>query len=136
MEEAAVKSLGARKKRHRGRKLAAKATQRAKGSDLRRKLADACRKVSHHAAVGPRKRNVFKKIQTQGNCGPQEELATVCRRMTHSTKVARCGGHYRKRYNQDNVVQETQKGRTFRKRCWKGPECNNGIRGRGIRQQL
>jgi hypothetical protein len=27
------------------------------------------------------------------------------------------------------------KGGTFRKRLWKGPECNTGIRNRGLRQQ-
>jgi hypothetical protein len=51
--------------------------------------------------------------------------------MTYSTKVA-----WRRGYDQDDVVQETRKGRTFGKRCWKGPECNNGIRDRGPRQQL
>jgi hypothetical protein len=28
------------------------------------------------------------------------------------------------------VVQEIRKGWTFRKRHWKGPECNNGIKDR------
>jgi hypothetical protein len=56
--------------------------------------------------------------------------------MTHSTKVAQCRGYDRKRYDQDYVVQETWKGRTFGKRRWKGPECNNGIRDRDLRQQL
>jgi hypothetical protein len=40
--------------------------------------------------------------------------------------------HGRKRYDQHNVVQESQKGQIFRK----GLECNNGIRVRGLRQQL
>jgi hypothetical protein len=78
------------------------------------------------------KRNVFRIIRTQGNCGPRKELAAAGRRMVHSTKMARRRGHDRKRKDQDNVVHETQNGRTFGKRRWKGPECNNGI----LKQQL
>jgi hypothetical protein len=51
--------------------------------------------------------------------------------MTHSTEVAQRRGYDHKTYNQD-VVRETQKGRTFGKRRWKGLECNNGIRDRGL----
>jgi hypothetical protein len=61
---------------------------------------------------------------------------TASRRMTQNTEVARNRGHDCKRRDQDSVVQETQKGLTFGKRCWKGPECNNGIRDQGLRQQL
>jgi hypothetical protein len=39
-------------------------------------------------------------------------------------------------YNVDNVVQETRKGRTFGRRRQPKPECNNGIRDQGLRQQL
>jgi hypothetical protein len=42
----------------------------------------------------------------------------------------------RKRYDQDNVVRETWIGRKFGKRRWKGPECNNGIMNRGLKEQL
>jgi hypothetical protein len=69
--------------------------------------------MSRRAAVARRKANVFIKIQTQGNCGPWKELAAADRKMTQGTKVAWRRGHDRKRYNQDDVVQETQKGRTF-----------------------
>jgi hypothetical protein len=58
------------------------------------------------------------------------------RRMIHTIKVARRRGHERKRYDQDSVAKETQKGRTFGKRRWKGQECKNGIRDRGLKQQL
>jgi hypothetical protein len=90
---------------------------RPKGTDPRRlwipeKLAAACRKVSRRAAVARRKRNVFRKIRTQRNCALWKELAAAGRRMTHSTKVARRMGHNRKRYDQNNVVQETWKGQT------------------------
>jgi hypothetical protein len=67
------------------------------------------------------------KIQTRGDCGLWKELAVACR-MTQSTKVAQRREYCRKRYDQDIVVQETRKGLTYRKRCWKDPECNNGIR--------
>jgi hypothetical protein len=39
-------------------------------------------------------------------------------------------------YNQDNVVQETRKGRTFGKRCRPKPECRNGIRCRDVKEPL
>jgi hypothetical protein len=55
----------------------------------RRKLAAACRKVSHRVTVARSKRNVFRKIRTLGNCGPQMELDISGMRMTHLTKVAR-----------------------------------------------
>jgi hypothetical protein len=140
-EEAAVKSSGTMKKWHRGRYQATgrrggpkELTRGERGSQ--RKLAVACKKVSHRTAVVRRKRNVFKKIRTQGNCGPRKVLAAAGRRMTHNTKVTCRRGYDRMRYDQDSVVQETRKGRSLGKRRWKGPECNNGIRDRGLRQQI
>jgi hypothetical protein len=64
-EEAAVKYSGTMKKRQK------KLTRGDFGSW--RKLAAACRKVFHRAAVARRKRNVFRKIQTQGNGGLRKE---------------------------------------------------------------
>jgi hypothetical protein len=69
---------------------------------------------------------------SSGKFGPRE----IVNPRTHSTKVAWCRGHDRKRYYRNDVVQETQKGRTFGKRRLKGPECNSGIRDQGLRQQL
>jgi hypothetical protein len=113
-EDAAVKSLGTIKKRHTGRHLAAgqcgqpkELTQGICGSW--RTLAATCRKVSHCAAVARSKRNVFRKIWTQRKCGPWKELATASRRLIQSPKVAWHRGHDDKRYDQDNVVQETQR---------------------------
>jgi hypothetical protein len=128
-------------KRHRDRHLAAGRREEPKELTWvvcrsRRKLAAACRKVSHRTAVARHKGYVFRKIRTQGNCGMWKELAVARREMTHCTKVAQRRGHDRKRYYQDNIVQETWKGQEFRKRRWKGPECNSGIRDRGIGQQL
>jgi hypothetical protein len=69
MEDAVVKPVRGWKKQHRGQHLAA--GQRGEPKELtrgdcgsRRKLAAACRKVSCHAAVAWRKRNVFKNIRT------------------------------------------------------------------------
>jgi hypothetical protein len=76
------------------------------------------------------KRNDFREMRTQGNYEPRIRLVPAGRRMTLSTKVARRRGHDHKRRDQDNVVQ------TFGKRRGKGPECNNGIRDRGLRQEL
>jgi hypothetical protein len=138
-EKAAVKSSRAMKKRHRGRHLAAgrpgepkELTREYCGS--RRKLAAACRKLFRRAAVARNKRNIFRKIRTQGNCRSRVKFSAAGRRMTHSTKVARRRAHDRKRYDQTSVVQETRKERTFGKRRWKGPECNNGIRDGGLKR--
>jgi hypothetical protein len=65
----------------------------------------------------------------------QRKLAAACRKMTCRAVVAWCRGHGCKVYDQISVVQGTRKGWTFGKR-WKGPECNSGIRDRGLRQQL
>jgi hypothetical protein len=74
-EEAVVKSAGTMKKRHMDWHLPS--GQRGEPKELtrgicesRRKLAAACRMMSCRAAVARRKRNVFRKIRTQGNFGP------------------------------------------------------------------
>jgi hypothetical protein len=55
-------------------------------------LGAASRKVSHHAAAAAaaaqHKENVFRKIQTQGNCGPWKQLVTADRKITCCAKVA------------------------------------------------
>jgi hypothetical protein len=63
-------------------------------------------------------------------------LAAAGRTINHIKRVARGRGQDRKRYDQDNVVQETRKGRTFGETHWKGQQCNNGIRGQGLKEQL
>jgi hypothetical protein len=47
----------------------------------RRRLAAACRKVSRHATVTWRQRNLIRQIWTEVNCGPQSTLAAAGRRM-------------------------------------------------------
>jgi hypothetical protein len=38
--------------------------------------------------------------------------------------------------NKDDVTPRSRKGGTFGKRLWKGPECNTGIRDRGLKERL
>jgi hypothetical protein len=56
--------------------------------------------------------------------------------MTHCVEVARRRGHNRKRFDQDSVAPRIPKGQTSRIRHWKGLDCSNDIRDRGLRQQL
>jgi hypothetical protein len=129
MEEAAVKSSGTMKKRHRGRQLVAgqlrepkELTPRECGS--RKKLAAACRKVSLHAAVAWHKRKVFRKIWTQGSCGSLKQLTAVKMMMTHRGKVAWLKGNViRKNRTRDNVVRGTLKGWKLRQR-----ECGHATK--------
>jgi hypothetical protein len=94
-EEAAVKSLRVMKKRHRGWPLSAgrrmKQKKRTRGDcGYQGKWAATCRKVSRHAAVAWRKRNLSRKIQTQVNCGPRQELGAAEIMMIRHTGVAWC----------------------------------------------
>jgi hypothetical protein len=59
----------------------------------------------------------------QGDGGSQKKLAAVCRWMTHHA-----GTTWRKRHG--------HKEPTVDKRQWKGPECKNGIRNPGLKQQI
>jgi hypothetical protein len=86
-EDAVVKPVKGRKKRHRGKKQAAERYEEPKelargicGS--RRKLVAACRKVSRRAAVARRRRNAFKNET-------QKKLAVARRGTSHRAEVAR-----------------------------------------------
>jgi hypothetical protein len=70
--------------------------------------------------VAWRKRNVFRKSWTRGNCGLRKEVTAV------GKKVTRCAGH--------RHMWRSPKGGTYMKRLWRGPECSNGIRDRGRRR--
>jgi hypothetical protein len=156
MEEAAVKSSGTMKRRHRGQHLAAgrhgepkELTQGECGSW--RKLAATCRKVSRHAAVEQRKGNVFRKIQTQGNCGPRKELAATGRKTTRCAKVTQCMGHglqgrshegpsreqrQWKNQTRNKFARGTRKGHTLGRRQLMCQEGTNGTRSRDFEEQL
>lgn len=134
-EHAAVVTGKAPKKQYRVWHLAAgrrgKPKEMTRGNcGSQRKLAAACRKMTCCAGVAQHKGNV-RKIQTQGKCGSWKELAATGRMMTWQPGVAQ-----RKGQGQDNVVQETQKGRTFRKRRWEKPEGRLGIRDQDFEEKL
>jgi hypothetical protein len=78
-EDAAVMPVGELRKRHRFCNLASECRQKMRertrgNSGSRRKLAAACRKVSRHAKVAWRKRNLIRKIRTLEKCGRQKEF--------------------------------------------------------------
>jgi hypothetical protein len=140
-KDAVVKPVEGWKKRHRGRKPAAGRRGWPKEMTLgdcgaRRKLAAAWRKVSSCATVAWRKRNLFKKIVTQGNCGSQKEFAAAGIRTTHCAKVARGKEHGLQRQGNDDIAPRTQKGLTEETKRLNSPECKNGVRYQGLRQQL
>jgi hypothetical protein len=117
----------------------------------RRWLAAACRKVSRRAAVTRRKKNIFRKIRTQVNCGPRKELAATGRKMTHCAEVAQpkgCGlqgrSHEgpsveqgrRKNQTRNTFARGTRKGRTRAKRQLMRQEGTNLTRNRDFEAQL
>jgi hypothetical protein len=93
------------------------------------KLATSCRKVARRATVAWRKRIIFRKSSTHGNCGPLKEVTAT------GMKITRCAGHRRRRQNEDNIELETPK-RTDKNRRWKYSERNNDIRDKGLKQRL
>jgi hypothetical protein len=114
-EEAAVKTVGALKKRHLDRHLAIghrgqpkKQTQGNGGSW--KKLAIICRKMTHQAGVTWHK--------GRGHKGPTVEQRR------------------RKNWTTENFTRGTPKARTFGKKRRVPPECNNDIRDRGTIRQL
>jgi hypothetical protein len=135
VEDAVVKPVNGRKRRHRGKRQSAgrreepkKLTRGDCGS--RMKLATARRKVPRRATVAWRKRIIFRKTSTQRNCGPRKEVTAA------GIKFTRCAGYRDISRNKDNVTPRSPKGVTFGKRLWKGPECNTGIRDRSLKQRL
>jgi hypothetical protein len=132
VEDAVVKPVKGRKKRHSGKKQAAERCEEPKelirgicGS--RMKLAAACRKMFHHATVAWHKRNIFRKIMTHGNGGQRKVTAT-------GMKITRCAGHRRMGQNEDSIEQETPKRMEENRRKYSA--CSNGIRDKGLKQRL
>jgi hypothetical protein len=78
-----------------------------------------------HLAVG-RRQQLKKWTQDEG--GSQKKLAAAHRRMTRCAVIAPCKGHGHWGSGKDSVVQGTQKGQTFMKKCLAKVECNNGMR--------
>jgi hypothetical protein len=70
------------------------------------------------------------------NCGPRSTLTAAGIIMTRHAGVAwRRGKFVRKDRTRKQPEQETQK-RRKEVGLWKGPDCNSGIRDRGLRQQV
>jgi hypothetical protein len=76
------------------------------------------------------------KERTQDNGGSRKNLALAYRGTIRRTGVARRKGHGRQEQDQNDEVQLTLKGRTLRMRRREQQKCNNGIRDRGLKQQL
>jgi hypothetical protein len=140
--EAAVIPVKGWKKQRRARKPAA--GRRGEPNELTRSdcgsgkhLAAACRKVSRCATVAWRKRNVVRRIVIQENYGPRSTLTAAGIMTTRCAKVARGREHGLQRQGKDDIAPITHKQRKEEgKGLWKGPECNSGIRDRGLREQL
>jgi hypothetical protein len=77
------------------------------------------KKMPRHETVARRMRDIFRPNATR--------RAKVARRKENSVGKDRTS---------DKVMLRSPKGGTFRKRLWKGPECNTGIRDRGLKQRL
>jgi hypothetical protein len=120
-EDAVVKPIKERKKRHRGRKLAAR--RRGERKELTRgycvsgrKLVAAYKRVSRRARVAWRKRNLLRKIGTQENCGPRKEFAAAGIKTIHCAGVAWLRrGDFRKDCTRAKVERATQRVGPFRK---------------------
>jgi hypothetical protein len=56
--------------------------------ESKRRLTVACRKVTRRATVAWHKRNLIRKIMTQGNCGPRSTLTAARIMMTRRARVA------------------------------------------------
>jgi hypothetical protein len=138
--EAVVMPVKRQKKRRKGRK--STAGRRGEPKELtrgncgsRRKLAVACRKVSRHAKVAWRKRNLIRQLWTEVNCGPRKELAVAGMRTTRRATVAWSRENFvRKDWTRNQAGQGTPKPRKDGKRLWKGQEFNDSLR-EGLRQQ-
>jgi hypothetical protein len=141
-EDVAVMSVKGLKKRRRERK--STAGRRGEPKKLnrgncgsRKQLAAACRKVSRHAAVVWRKRNLIRQIWTEVNCGPRSTLATDGKMTSCRAKVAWLKRDIaRRECTGDNVASRNQRGRTCKMRPWIGSKCNNSIGDRGLNQNL
>jgi hypothetical protein len=141
-EDAAVMPVGEPRKRRRDRNLAAGRRQKPKkriqaSCESRRRLNIASKKMTRRVTVAWRKRNIFRRIVTQGNCGLRKRLVVTIKRTTRCAKMARGGKHGLQGQGKGDIAPLTQKQRKEEegKGLWKGPECNSGIRDRRLREQ-
>jgi hypothetical protein len=101
-----------------------------------RRLIVTGKKITRRATVAWRKKNVFRRIGTQVNCGPHKELAAARIRTTRCAKVARGREHGLQRQGKDDIAPRPRKGRKEENKRLKGTECKNDIRYRELRQQF
>jgi hypothetical protein len=93
--------------------------------------------MTRHATVAWHKRNFFRRIETQGNCGPRSKLTAAEIKVTHHARVAwPREKFFRKDCTRNQTEQETLKRRNDEKRRFTGPKCKNGMRNGGLKQQL
>jgi hypothetical protein len=98
--------VGRLRKRRRNRNLAALRSQKAKG-------------------------------RSQSRCNSTKRVTVAGKKASSSAKVAWLMRDIaRRECNGDNVASRNQRGRTCKKRPWKGSQCNNGIGGRRLNQKL
>jgi hypothetical protein len=140
-EEAAVMPVGELRKRGRDRNLAAGRRQKPKrrihaSCESKRRLAVAGKKMTRRAKVAWRKRNVFRRIGTEGNCGLRKRLTVAGRKTTSRARGAWHSENVKKDCARDQAKRGTPKRRKDGEGLWIFPECNNGLRNRGLSQQL
>jgi hypothetical protein len=85
---------------------------------------------------GMAEKETLSETGTHENCRRRKDLTVAGMRKTRTAKVAGCGAHDRKRYNQVNRRQETQEQQKDGKRPQRHLECNNSLRELGPRQHL
>jgi hypothetical protein len=112
-EDATVMPVGGLRKRRRDRNLAAgrrqKPKERIQATCESRRLAVTNKKSTRRATVAWRKRNVFRRTVTQGNCGPQSTLTAAGIMMTRHAGVARSKKNFvRKDCTSDKDERVTQ----------------------------
>jgi hypothetical protein len=73
---------------------------------------------------------------TWGNYGFWKKLVAARGRMTRHAGVAQHKGHRLQGQSKDDVLPRTSKRRTLGRRYQQKLECKNGIRNRGLRQEL
>jgi hypothetical protein len=123
-EKAALMPVGGLRKRRRGRNLAAGRRQKPKGRiqascESRSRLTVASKKMTRRATVAWRKRNVFRKIGTQGICGTRKRLTAAGINMTCHARVAwRRENFVRKDCTRAKDERVTQRAGPLRKNLW------------------
>jgi hypothetical protein len=134
--------VGGLRKRRRDRNLAAGLRQKPKwriqaSCESRSRLTVAGKKITRRGTVAWRKRNIFRRTGIEGNCGLRSKLTAAGIKMTRHARVAWPRERFvRKDCTRNQTEQQTPKRQNDEKRRFTGPECKNGIRNRGLRQQL